>query len=274
MSVLKSRTPAVVEGDAAGLEVRLKHANAIAAAGQALPQAYVNKPGAILLAQEWAQHRGLDLLTTIQSVSFIGGRPVVDATMQRALAMRAGYEIDITVDDKSATCSLSRDGKPCGSSTYTVDDAKTAGLLGKDNWKKNPKAMLVARATAQTMRWHAPDVMVGVFAEDEIEDPVETLEPVAEPVDDTVDAEIVEDGGPQPVEGEQPAASACTQETWAEIKALELDPIDQDALKAWVEGQGWTFTRRGLTEDQAQQVLAWRPAEVPGQQTIDGGEVA
>ena len=133
--VLRSRrAPAVVEPDAAGLEVKLRHANAIAAAKQALPQSYANNPGAILLAQEWAAARNVDLLTTIQSVSFISGRPVIDATMQRALAMRAGYSIDIETGDGSATCTITRDGKS-KSSTYTLADAKEAGLTGKDNWK-------------------------------------------------------------------------------------------------------------------------------------------
>jgi len=246
----RSQALAPASPDAAELDVRMKHANAVAAAKQALPQSYANNPGAILLAQEWAQTRGVDLLTTIQSVSFISGKPVIDATMQRALAMRAGYEIDITVDDKAATCSLSRDGKACGTSTYTIDDAKIAGLLGKDNWKKNPKAMLVARATAQTMRWHAPDVMVGVFTEDEIEEPLEALEQHVEveeqqTLEDVVEAEVV----PQP----------CTDETFADIVEIGagLEKETADDLRHWVESQGWSLKKGDLTEDQAQEVLAW-----------------
>ena len=273
-TVLRSRrTQAIapITPDAAALDVRMKHAQAIAAAKQALPPSYANNPGAILLAQEWAQTRGVDLLTTIQSVSFISGRPVIDATMQRALAMRAGYDISIEVDDSSATCTLTRDGKPAGSSTYTIDDAKTAGLVGKDNWKKNPKAMLVARATAQTMRWHAPDVMVGVFTEDELEDPVDTLTPQVDgqqSLDDVVDAEIVE-GGTTSTAGtaeavgsvEEPtdAPLPVTDDTYARIVEAggALDKAKADDLKAWIEAQGWSLKKGDLTEGQAQQALAW-----------------
>lgn len=277
--VLRSRrTQAIapIAPDAAALDVRMKHAQAIAAAKQALPPSYANNPGAILLAQEWAQTRGVDLLTTIQSVSFISGRPVIDATMQRALAMRAGYDIGIEVTDTSATCTLTRDGKPVGSSTYTIDDAKTAGLVGKDNWKKNPKAMLVARATAQTMRWHAPDVMVGVFTEDEIDDPVDTLTPQPvvqvegqQSIEDVVDAEIVEGGETSTagtaevvgsVEDNQPSAPLpVTDETFAAIVKAGADLGDEKAadLRAWVEAQGWSLKKGELTEDQAQQALAW-----------------
>lgn len=276
-TVLRSRrTQAVapIAPDAAALDVRMKHAQAIAAAKQALPPSYANNPGAILLAQEWAQTRGVDLLTTIQSVSFISGRPVIDATMQRALAMRAGYEIAIEVTDTSATCTLTRDGKPVGSSTYTVDDAKTAGLLGKDNWKKNPKAMLVARATAQTMRWHAPDVMVGVFTEDELEDPVDMLTPQphveveGQQSLDVVDAEIVEGGETSTagtaeavgfVEHQPTAPPPVTPETYALIVAAGKDLGEGKAgdLKAWIKSKGWSLQKGELTEDQAQQALAW-----------------
>ena len=256
-NILRSRrsTAVATTPNAAELETRMTHANAIAQAKSAIPAAYQNNPGAVLLAQEWATNRGVDLLTTMQTVAFIGGKPIVDATMQRALAMRAGYEVTLEVGDKSATCTVSRDGKAVGSSTYTMADAEVAGLVGKDNWKKNPKAMLVARATAQTMRWHAPDVMVGVFTEDEIEEPLEVLstlnpEPVVEVEGQLsiVDAEVVE-----PVED-----APCTAETWARVAALKsLPPTIAGDLKAWLSAKGWTFTKAGLTESQSLQVIDW-----------------
>lgn len=261
-NVLRSRrsTAVATTPNAAELEVRMSHANAIASAKDAIPTAYKNNPGAVLLAQEWATNRGVDLLTTLQTVAFIGGKPVIDATMQRALAMRAGYDVALEVGDNSATCTVSRDGKAVGSSTYTMDDAKTAGLTGKDNWKKNPKAMLVARATAQTMRWHAPDVMVGVFTEDEIDEPLEVLatpEPQVEVEGQMsiVDAEIVEVGA-EPVESSPDLP--CTPETWAKVAALKaLPPTTASDLKAWIDAKGWTFTKAGLTEAQALQVVEW-----------------
>lgn len=248
--VLRSRRStavALTEPNAAALEVRMKHAAAIAAAKSAIPTAYQNNPGAVMLAQEWAAARGVDLLTTIQTVAFIGGKPVVDATMQRALAMRAGYEVDVTVDDEAATCTLSKDGKACGSSTYTLKDAETAGLTGKENWKKNPKAMLVARATAQTMRWHAADVMVGVFTEDELDDPIDTLEPTAEATVDTADvveAEVVE---------------ALTDDTWDRLVAAGADLTDgqRSDLEAWLKSKGWSLKRGDLSEATALEVVAW-----------------
>ena len=76
---------------ASTLDVELHFAKAIASAGDVLPRSYRSNPGAVLLAKAWADSRGLDILTAIQTVAFIEGKPVVDATMQRALAERQGF---------------------------------------------------------------------------------------------------------------------------------------------------------------------------------------
>ncbi len=36
-------------------------------------------------------------------------------------------------------------------SVWTIERAQQMGLLGKDQWKKQPDAMLVARATSEAM---------------------------------------------------------------------------------------------------------------------------
>ena len=183
---------------ASTLDVELRYAKAIASAGDVLPRAYRANPGAVLLAKAWADSRGLDVLTAIQTVAFIDGKPVVDATMQRALAERQGFDVrvvDVTID--SATVEVWRDGARRGSATYTLGDAQTAGLAEKKNWKQNPKAMLVARATTQALRWFAPTVVVGIHDADEIDapiDPVQVLTPQPPPQADVTPAEAaVED---------------------------------------------------------------------------------
>lgn len=200
--ILTSRknTPAVAQPTASSLDVAIAHAQQLASAGDMLPQSYRNKPGAILLVKDWADSHGVPLLTAMQTVAFVHGRPVIDATMQRALAQKVGYAVRVTeADINSATVQVSKDGEVIGSSTYTMADARTAGLTGKDNWKKNPEDMLVARATTRAIRRHAPDAMLGLYIADEVDsdDPVEILTgnpaPVATPEPVTVEAEIVDE---------------------------------------------------------------------------------
>lgn len=242
--ILRARR-APADNGAAELEVRMKYASAVAAAKQALPPAYVNNPGAVLLAQEWAQSHGVDLLTTLQTVSFIHGRPTVDATMQRALAQRAGYSVKPTdIGDKSATVQVRKGDEVVGEATYTLKDAELAKLLTKDNWEQNPKAMLVARATTQAIRWYAPEVMVGVWTEDEIDDPVDVLSdaPIKLPKEEP---EEVEDAEVVPTMADLKAA----------IEGLSLE--HKDALAKFGDAQGWPEKRSEMTAEQIEAAFEW-----------------
>ena len=180
------------------IDAQFRMATEIAKANDMLPQSYRNKPGAVLLVQQWAAQHDVDVLTAMQTVSFVQGRPVIDATMQRALAQRAGFDIRVTeATDDHATVEVRRGGETLGSATYTMDQAKAANLANKPNWKANPEDMLVARATTRAVRRHAPAVLIGVYDQDEAEqidpDPVTVLTPTADA--DVIDAEIVPDTG-------------------------------------------------------------------------------
>jgi len=201
--ILRSRTaaPVTVREE---LDAELLRAKALAQAGDVLPRAYRDRPGALLLVDQWAKARGIDTLTAIQTVSFIDGKPIVDATMQRALAKRAGYRVRvIEATDRQATVVVLEGSDEIGRETFTMQDATRMGLSGKDNWKKNPRNMLVARATSNAIRWHAPEVLAGIGTEDEDDDvpfaqiaaPAEVRQPDAKSVVVVEDAEVVETEG-------------------------------------------------------------------------------
>jgi hypothetical protein len=183
MPVLRARqpehqiTPAASSATEA-LDIEMRRAQAISNAVQALPPAYQKQPGAVLLVDQWARSHGVDTLTAIQSVAFVKGRPVVDASMQRALASRAGYDVEINEGDGWAEVSVTRNGRT-KSARFTMDDAKNAGLLGKDNWKNYATDMLVARATARCLRRHAPEVVLGISDPDELDSPMDVLHAAA-----------------------------------------------------------------------------------------------
>jgi hypothetical protein len=67
-------------------------------------------------------------------------------------------------------------------SVWDLDRARTAGLYpghSEGNWKKQPKAMLVARASAEVSRWIAADAMLGLplIAEEVADDYAGAQEP-------------------------------------------------------------------------------------------------
>ena len=231
---------------------QIAYATTISDAAAVLPDHYRKSPGAVMLAKMWADARGLDLLTTIQNVAFVKGRPVVDATMQRALAHQAGYRVvpELAADRKSCTAVVTAPDGATYRHTYTLEDAKVAGLLGKDNWRMNPGAMLVAAASRHAVRMFAPEVLLGVFDRDEIDDegrvhvdliaatpidgpspspvPEAAPEPAPEPEPDGAieDAEIVIEG---PTDMAEPAGMTVA-DFRAEIKAR--GHMQTDAIKA------------------------------------------
>jgi hypothetical protein len=222
-------------GDAfhsATLKEQFQIATAISNAIEAVPKGYRKQPGAVLLALAWAQQHELDILTTLQNVAFVNGRAVVDATMQRALAKRAGYDLSITIGADAAVVVLSQGGKELGAATYTMADAEQAELLDKDNWKHNPEDMLVARATTRAIKRHAPEVLLGVLVEDELAgmEPEQDLAGLTSEIGKAVQPGETEpttttapDEPPAPADAGGGATAASSPSPWTTANAMRAD---------------------------------------------------
>ena len=103
-------------------------------------------------------------------LSVIKGRLFVGAELIRALALRAGYKIDrVDANDKTCTAVLSKDGQELGRTTFTIDDAKKAGIIKpRSAWETHPARMLWARASKYVIQDYAPHVALGLALDDEI----------------------------------------------------------------------------------------------------------
>lgn len=201
LPVLKARSAAQAEPMSVGrdtLDVRMQTAVAIAKAGDMLPRAYRGQPGAILLAIDWAERHDLAVMDAIHGVAWVQGRPVVDSTLQRAMARNAGYDVRVTeaTDTKATVRVLVNGSTVVGTASYTIEEARAAGLTSKDNWKRHTTDMLVARATTRAIKWFCAEALIGgALSPDEVDDltddPVTVL---------TATAEVVPPGpAPEPV---------------------------------------------------------------------------
>jgi hypothetical protein len=247
--ILTTRQAAPPQVQQAGLDVEMAKATAIAKAGDLLPRNYRSNPGAVLLAMDWADRVGLSVMDAIHGVAWVQGKPVIDATLLRALATRAGYRVLVTDASRtSATAKvvLTTTGETLGTVTYSMDDAKTAGLAGKDNWKKNPEDMLVARATSRAVRRYCSDALVGGgLTEDEVESlevttEIDHVQPVAVAEAEVIeDAVIVEEAGP--VAEPEPTPPAAPPAAQDDAEPEQASPQLKGTAKAAVElckGQG------------------------------------
>lgn len=129
-----------------------------------VPSALRGKPEAVLAAMLTGHELGIPPMQSLAKIHVIDGRPAMAAELMRALILRAGH--DIWVEESTPTrCTVvgRRAGSPRESKvTWTMDDAKRAGLDGRQNWRKYPGDMLLARATAKLARSVFADVIAGV----------------------------------------------------------------------------------------------------------------
>ena len=146
-----------------------------------VPQAMRNNPAAITAALLYGEEVGLaGPMTSLARIAVINGRPTLAAEAQRALILAAGH--DLWIDELTITrCTVAgrrRDSDNVSRITWTMDDAKRAGLAGKQNWRLYPRQMLLARASAELARAIFPDAIGGLAATEELED-----EPTPTPID-------------------------------------------------------------------------------------------
>ena len=142
----------------------------LAESGDKSPKA---KGAAAAIRFAFADALGLSPLAATE-ISTIGGRIVVGAKLARALAGKAGYRVVRAESDESictAVLILTETGEEIGRTTYTIEDAKRAGLV-KDGsgYKKDPARMLWARASKRVIDDFAPEVSLGLVTLEEAEE--------------------------------------------------------------------------------------------------------
>lgn len=192
------------------------------AATDFVPPALRGKPEAVLACILAGHEAGVSPMQALSKIHIIEGRPAMAAELMRALVLQHGHELNY---EQVSTTSVTAAGRRRGSErwttvTWTIDDAKRGGLEGKQNWRKWPRAMLIARATAELCRMIFPDVLAGIS---------HTVEELS---DGDISGDLVDFGPPELVTG--PAAAppanraraprAVTRQSAAPAEIDEKDP--------------------------------------------------
>jgi hypothetical protein len=153
------------------------------------------------------QELGIPPMQSLRGINVIQGVPVIKPEMMLALCIGRipgfTYKFEHS-DNTSATFVCSRPAlKEPYVSTFTMADAKAAGLAGKDNWQKWAGNMLRWRAAGNALHVVAPDVLVGVYTPDEMGaitnaegEAVEAPITVRDTLPEATDAEITQDEQP------------------------------------------------------------------------------
>lgn len=140
-----------------------------------VPKDYRDKPANCLVAMQWGMELGLHPLQAIQNIAVINGRPSLWGDAMLALVRSSPlceYVHESYLADGTAEIRTKRRGDPKEHvGTFSDEDAKIAGLLGKDgSWKTTPKRMKRMRARAFMLRDVYTDVLRGIPMAEEVMD--------------------------------------------------------------------------------------------------------
>jgi hypothetical protein len=169
-----------------------------------------NKP-AIMACLLYGRDQGIPAMIALTEIAVVDGRPTMSANLMASKARANGHRISraehrnpdgevVAVTAKG----VHRDGTT-DEITWTLDDAKRAGLLAKQNWVKYPRQMLWARAVSELCRTLFNDAFLGsVYTVDEIGDTLDKH--------DDLDAEYAEVSAPSPATPPDGAGSGGSDE--------------------------------------------------------------
>lgn len=141
---------------------------------QMVPQAYRNKPEEATAAILAGAELGFGPMASLRAFHPINGTPAPAAITLRAVVTGQGHDVEV-VESNSERAVVS--GRRKGTETWqtSIWDIARAQLMPQyeknPNYKNNPAAMLVARATAEVCRWIASDAIMGMpYAVEELDD--------------------------------------------------------------------------------------------------------
>jgi hypothetical protein len=165
-----------------------------------IPSAYRRKPANILVAALTGRTFGWDAMTAMRNGHVIEGTWSIKPEAMLALVRRAGHSVagESTTEGATVTGRRSDTGDEMTVS-FTLDDARRAGLVNKNTWKQYPQSMCWARAVSQLCRMLFADVTLGLsYTPEELgaevdadgePRPVPVLAAVPEPVDGRISAD-------------------------------------------------------------------------------------
>src|SRR5947209_3718671 len=141
-----------------------------------VPKDFKDKPGNILVAIQKGFEVGLSPMAALETIAVINGRASLWG--DGLLGIVQGSAVYESIDEsqsseKAGVCTVKRKGEPPYTVTFTLEDAKRAGLLGKAGpWTQYTKRMLQLRARGFALRDKFADVLKGLIAAEEAFDTV------------------------------------------------------------------------------------------------------
>lgn len=216
-----------------------------------VPAAFRGKPHEATAAILSGAEVGLSPMSSLRSFDVIQGTAAARAITLRAIVQSQGHEVWVkeSTATRAIVCGKRRGSNVTETSTWTMDRAKNLGLVSKDNWKKQPQAMLVARATSEVCRLVAADAILGIgYTVEELSDGADPgVSPGSEPVDEAPRTRRM---SRKKTTG--PPGIATTDTQAANIAEVPLDAANESVPELITDAQSKklhaTFNELGITD--------------------------
>lgn len=218
---------------------------------------------AIFVAIQLGLEVGMTPMAALQNIAPINGRPSIWGDAQLGIVRSTG-ELEAFEewfeqggkrlprnpttfpDDTIAVCRVKRKGYPPAETGFSVQDAKTAGLWGKDGpWRQYPFRMLKARARSFALRDQFGDALRGMMSAEEAGDIRPAIEVEARPIFSTPAPEIAP-AAPAPVSEPAPATAPAEPPAEPAPAPAETETLQQrlarvvtDAGATWEKFAEW-----------------------------------
>lgn len=218
------------------------------------------------------QELGFGPIASMTGIYIVKGRVTLSANLMAAAIKRHPAYTFRVKEHTAEVCTIDflEDGEVIGTSSFSMEDAKAAGLANSETYKKFPKNMLYARALSNGAKWYCPDVFGGaIYTPDELGEEVdgetgEILNPTAPtpnpPAEVPVDAEVA---------GIAPDVAEKLVERAADLGVMDKLPlavghvVGRDVIGDADPQQAIALLAEALTADQAARVSTWLDGKEP-----------
>lgn len=201
-----------------------------------IPADLRGKPSDVLVTVLYGQELGLAPMQSLQAIYVVKGRPTISAHLWVALARRAGHKVRVR-EETAETCTVEVEraddpGHPTRV-TWTIDQARVAGLLRNDVWKNHPAAMLYARAVSTACRRACPEIAMGFGDESERHEPEPERPTLAQVAAERVDAQQVAEtaAAAEPNEDDEQAMLAEVAALAQQYEPPVTGPVDAEVVE-------------------------------------------
>lgn len=204
---------------------------------------------------------GFGAFASMTGIHLIQGKPTFGANLMAIAIKRSGRYNYRVLEHTDEVCRIAfyelwgGEWQEVGQSSFSVEDAKRAGLLSNQTWKNYPRNMTYARAMSNGVRWYAPDALgMTAYTPEELGANVDGEgNVIALPASSLQPPQALPEGPELATSKQLTALGIALKE--AGFGTTEEAKVQGRAFLAWLAGVEQLESARDLTKQQAQRAL-------------------